>query len=74
MAQFPSKVSRIVHKHRKPVAEMITTRLKSTNFENKVERTKLVSWLNGVAVPETNDDVRREILKLRKEVMECKKE
>jgi len=57
----PTRVSKIVHRHSKRVAVMITKQLASTDWDSYRERSDLRGWLNGVAIPETNPDVKREI-------------
>lgn len=54
-----------MHRHNKNVAVLITNKLKSVNQRHPNEITKLISWLNGVATPETNPDVKKEILTIR---------
>ncbi len=68
--EFPTRVSKIIHRHSKPVAELITKKLKSTNPNNHAELSNLASWLNGVATPEKNPDAKHEILTLRSMVQQ----
>jgi len=69
----PTRVSKIIHRERKVVAELITAKLKETNWDHQLSVQKLYSWLNGVAVPETNKEVKDEILNLRAKVKEFEK-
>lgn len=66
--EFPTRVSKIMHRHNKAIAVMITNKLKSTNPDNPSDLSKLVGWLNGVATPEKNPDMKREIMNLRSTV------
>lgn len=66
----PTRVSKIVHRHSKNVAVMITKRLAKTNWDNQLEVSNLASWLNGVAIPEKNPDAKREIKALRTQVQQ----
>lgn len=64
----PTRVSKIIHRHSKAVAVMITKKLSKVNWDSHKERSELASWLNGVAIPETNPDAKREIKALRSQV------
>lgn len=64
----PTRVSKIIHRERKAVAVLMTDKLKTINWDNKRSIEAFHSWLNGIAIMETNKEVKDEILKLRKTV------
>lgn len=66
----PLKVSRIVHKHSKVAADLLTKKLKATDWNNQLEVSNLISWINGIAIPEKNKDVKQLILKVRSKVQD----
>ena len=68
--EFPTRVSKIIHRHNKVVAELITKKLKSVNPNNQAELSQLVGWLNGVATVETKPDLKREIVNVRSKVQQ----
>ena len=62
------KFKRGVEKINKPVVRMVKEKIDSTNLDDYSSRTKLVSWINGVAVPEKNPELKSELLRLRREI------
>ena len=68
-----TRVSKIIHRHNKAVAELVTNKLKSTNWDNPQDLSKLASWLNGVITPEKTPDVKKQLQLLRQEVIHYEK-
>lgn len=51
-----------------PVVDLIAKRIEKTDLSNHVARSNLHSWLNGVATPEKNPELKAEILRIRHEI------
>ena len=62
------KFRRGMRKINGPVVDLIMERIEKTDLSNPGSRSKLYSWLNGVATPEKNPELKAEILRIRQEI------
>lgn len=62
------KFKRGMRKINGPVVDLIMKRIEKTDLSNHGARSSLYSWLNGVATPEKNPELKAEILRIRHEI------
>ena len=62
------KFKRGMRKINNAVVDLIMNKIESTDLSNPGARSKLYSWLNGVATPEKNLELKAEILRIRQEI------
>jgi len=62
------KFKRGMRKINNTVVDLVMKKIESTDLSNPGSRSKLYSWLNGVATPEKNPELKAEILRIRQEI------
>lgn len=62
------KFKRGMRKINNNVVDLVMNKLENTDLSNPGARSKLYSWLNGVATPEKNPELKAELLRIRREI------
>jgi len=62
------KFKRNMRKINKSVVDLVMNKIENTDLSNPSSRSKLYSWLNGVAIVEKNPELKADILRIRREI------
>lgn len=64
MVKFKAGMKKI----NRDVVELIESKIEKTDLSHPSSRSRLHSWLNGVATAEKNPELKAEILRIRREI------
>lgn len=62
------KFKRGMRKINNAVVDLVMKKIENTDLSNPGARSKLYGWLNGVATPEKNPELKAEIMRIRQEI------